>query len=165
MSFASLTSRDVAFRLLHRGAGAALAIAIMELLAHVAGEPLARVPFVTSIVLVIALPGTEPARPASVVGGHLASSLSGLAALWLLGPGEVASSVAVGLATVAMITARVLHPPAGIDAFLIASLSLPATWVLNPVLAGAVLLVGYAKVWQAAEVRIMSWLDHRLGKR
>lgn len=165
MSFASLTSRDVAVRLLHRGAGAALAIAIMELLAHLAGEPLARVPFVTSIVLVMALPGTEPARPASVVGGHLVSSMAGLAALWLFGPGEVASSFAVGLATIAMIAARVLHPPAGIDAFLIASLSLPAAWVLSPVLAGAVLLVGYARLWQLAEVRIMSWLDRRFGRR
>jgi len=123
----------------------------MELLARVADEPLSRVPFVTSIVLVMALPDSPPARPQAVIGGHMFSCAAGLLAVWTLGPGEQAVAVALGLSLLFMLTFDVLHPPAGIDAFLIAVFGLPPTWVLSPVLVGALFLVGYAKVWSAGE--------------
>ena len=55
----------------YRALGASIAIGIMELLAGLAGEALWRVPFVTSIVLVMALPTSKPAQSRSIVGGHL----------------------------------------------------------------------------------------------
>lgn len=136
---------------LYRATGAGIAIALMELLARVAEEPLARVPFVTSIVLVMALPDSPPARPYAVIGGHMLSCLAGLLAVWTLGPGEGAIAVALGLSLLFMLSFDALHPPAGIDAFLIAAFGLPLFWVLSPVLVGAVFLVGYAKVWSAGE--------------
>ena len=136
---------------LYRAIGAAIAIAIMEGLARLAGEPLPRVPFVTSIVLVMALPGTEGARPRAVIGGHVLSALSGFVALAMLGAGEPAAAVAVGLAVLLMQAARAMHPPAGIGAMLVAAQGLPATWILSPVLAGAVLLVGYSAFWSGLE--------------
>jgi CBS-domain-containing membrane protein len=138
----------------YRAVGAGVAIAVMELLARLAHQPLARVPFVTSIVLTMALPDSEPARPYAVIGGHLLSSLAGFAALWALGPGETASAVAVGLAALLMLTARAMHPPAGIDAFLVAGLGLTPGWVLSPVLAGAVLLAVFSRLWAAGERRL-----------
>jgi CBS-domain-containing membrane protein len=140
-----------------RALGAGLAIAIMELLARVAGEPLARVPFVTSIVLVMALPSSEPAEPRAVIGGHLLSAACGLICLWSIGPGGAASAAGVGLATFSMIAFRAIHPPAGIGAFLVPLYQLPAWWLLSPVLAGALLLTVYAKLWQKAE----RWLAAR----
>jgi CBS-domain-containing membrane protein len=134
-----------------RALGAGIAIAIMELLAALAGEPLARVPFVTSIVLVMALPSSEAAGPRAILGGHLLSSACGFACLWLIGPGETASAAGVGLATFSMIAFRAIHPPAGIGAFLVPLHRLPASWLLSPVLAGALLLTVYAKLWQKAE--------------
>lgn len=101
---------------LYRATGAGMAIAIMELLAGIAHQPLARVPFVTSIVMTMALPDSEPAQPYPVIVGHLLSCAAGLAALWSLGPGEVSSAGAVGLAALLMLMARATHPPAGIDA-------------------------------------------------
>ena len=136
---------------LYRATGAGIAIALMELLARVAEEPLARVPFVTSIVLVMALPDSPPARPYAVIGGHMLSCLAGLLAVWTLGPGEGAIAVALGLSLLFMLTFGALHPPAGIDAYLIAAFGLPLFWVVSPVLVGAVFLVGYAKVWSAGE--------------
>jgi len=136
---------------LYRATGAGIAIALMELLARVADEPLSRVPFVTSIVLVMALPYSPPARPYAVIGGHMLSCAAGLLAVWTLGPGEAAVAVALGLALLFMLTFGALHPPAGIDAFLIAAFGLPLVWVLSPVLVGAVFLVGYTKVWSAGE--------------
>jgi CBS-domain-containing membrane protein len=132
---------------IHRAVGAGLAIGLMELLAYWDGEPLVRVPFVTSIVLVTLLPQSEAARPAAIIGGHLLSAIAGLIALWALGPGEAATVVGVGLATLLMAATRLVHPPGGIDAFLIPAEGLPAIWVVNPVLIGAVLLAVFAGLW------------------
>ena len=148
---------------LYRAIGAAIAIAIMEGLARLAGEPLSRVPFVTSIVLVMALPGTEGARPRAVIGGHVLSALSGFVALSMLGAGEPAAAVAVGLAVLLMQAARAMHPPAGIGAMLVAAQGLPATWILSPVLAGAVLLVGYSAVWSGLEQAAIDRADRALS--
>ena len=126
----------------------------MEMLARVAEEPLSRVPFVTSIVLVMALPDSEPARSYSVVGGHMLSCLAGLAAFWMLGSGDAACAVALGIALFLMLIARALHPPAGINAFLIAAYGLPVSWVISPVLVGSLFLVGYKRVWWLMEQRL-----------
>lgn len=116
---------------------------------------MARVPFVTSIVLALSLPDSEPAQPYAIIVGHLASCAAGLIALWCLGPGEAASAVAVGLSAALMLALRAMHPPAGIDGFLVAGWGLPASWVLSPVLIGAVLLAVFARVWTLGERRFL----------
>ncbi len=143
----------------YRALGAGTAIGIMEVLAIWAAEPMVRVPFVTSIVLAMALPDSEPAQPRAIIGGHLLSCLAGLLALLMLGSGETASALAVGLATFVMIASRTLHPPAGIDAFLVASYGLGLEWMLNPVLIGALLLTGFALAWRWGERRLFSPAD------
>jgi CBS-domain-containing membrane protein len=139
---------------LYRALGVGLAIGIMELLAHFAGEPSARVPFITSIVLTLSLPESEPAQAYAVIVGHLASCIAGFAALWCLGAGGTASAVGVGLSAALMLGLRAMHPPAGIDAFIIAGLGMPTSWILSPVLAGALLLVAFAKLWSLGERRL-----------
>lgn len=146
----------VYFIALYRAVGAGTAIAIMEALAVMAAEPMVRVPFVTSIVLAMALPDGEPAQPRAIIGGHLLSCLGGFITLYSVGPGETSSAIAVGLATLLMIATRTLHPPAGIDAFLVASYGLTIDWVLNPVLIGALLLTGFALAWRWGERRMFS---------
>jgi len=128
----------------------------MELLAALAHEPMVRVPFVTSIVLAMALPDGEPAQPRAIVGGHLLSCLAGYVVLVGVAPGQSASALAVGLATLIMIASRTLHPPAGIDAFMVAAYGLPFDWVLNPVLIGALLLSAFAFVWRTIERRLFT---------
>jgi CBS-domain-containing membrane protein len=153
-----MTSGSAAERLsiaLYRAFGAGLAITLMELLARLAEEPLARVPFVTSIVLVTALPDSEPAKARAIIGGHALSSLAGWLSHLLLNPGDMASSAAVALAALAMIATRTLHPPAGIDAFMIPAQNLSLDWIASPVLAGALLLAGFAKLWAAGERRLL----------
>lgn len=139
---------------LYRATGAGIAIALMEYLARVAEEPLSRVPFVTSIVLVMALPDSEQARPYAVVGGHMLSCVAGFAALWMLGSGDTACALALGLALFLMLMARALHPPAGINAFLIAAYGLPLSWAISPVLIGALFLVGFKRAWWQFERRL-----------
>jgi hypothetical protein len=96
-------------------AGGAVAIGLMEAFAASAAFPLFAVPFATSIVLVMGSPEAGPAQPRALVGGHLVSTLVGLAVLTLFGPGPWAAAVAVGLAIVAMQLTDTFHPPAGID--------------------------------------------------
>jgi CBS-domain-containing membrane protein len=140
---------------LYRAFGAGLAITLMEMLARLADEPLARVPFVTSIVLVTALPDSEAAKARAIIGGHALASIAGWLSHVLMGPSEMASSVAVALAALGMIATRTLHPPAGIDAFLIPSQNLSWDWIVSPVLTGALLLAGFAKLWAAGERHLL----------
>jgi CBS-domain-containing membrane protein len=135
----------------YRAVGAATAIGMMEMLADVAGQPLVRVPFVTSIVLVMALPDSEAATPRAIVGGHLISSGCGIFCSWILGPGEASSAVAVGAATFFMIASGAVHPPAGIDAFLVPVYELPTSWLINPVLLGSLLLAAFGELWRFGE--------------
>jgi CBS-domain-containing membrane protein len=140
---------------LYRALGASLAIALMEALADIAQEPISRVPFVTSIVLVMALPDSAPAQPRALIGGHMLSCLAGWLCLTALGPGDMASAVAVGLASLAMISMGTLHPPAGLDAFLIATQGPSLRWIINPVLIGTVLLAVYARLWAVGEYKLL----------
>ena len=70
----------------------------------------------------------QPTRTGlTTIVGHLSSCAAGPAAVFLLGPGNTSSAFGVGVASFAMLALRAPHPPAGIDAFLVAAngLSLP----------------------------------------
>lgn len=138
------------------GLGGAIAIGIMELFSVVANYPLAVIPFATSIVLVMGSPNAEPAQPRALIGGHLVSALVGLAVLKLTGPQAWAAAAAVGLSILAMYVTGTFHPPAGINPLLIVSGGLPWTFVVAPVLAGALLLTLFSYVWHVI-VRRQRW--------
>jgi CBS-domain-containing membrane protein len=82
-----------------------------------------------------------------LIGGHLVSTLVGLAVLKLTGPGAFAAAAGVGLAVLAMYLTGTFHPPAGINPLLVISGNLPWTFLFAPVLAGALLLTAFAYVW------------------
>jgi CBS-domain-containing membrane protein len=144
------------------GVGAALAIGVMELLSAELNYPLAVIPFATSIVLVIGSPDAVPAQPRALIGGHLVATLVGLMVLHAAGPQGWAAAAAVGLAVLAMFVTRTFHPPAGINPLLVVSANLPWTFVVAPVLAGALLLTAFAFVWHRW-VRHESWPHHWLN--
>jgi CBS-domain-containing membrane protein len=138
------------------GVGAALAIGGMEWLSVASHYPLVIIPFATSIVLVIGSPEAEPAQPRALIGGHIVATLVGLAVLWLTGPQAWAAAAAVGLAILAMYLTGTFHPPAGINPLLVVSNSLPWSFLLAPVLAGALLLAAFAYVWHRG-IRRRPW--------
>ena len=133
--------------LLYRAIGAGLAIGIMEGSARLGHLETIRLPFVTSIVLTLFASESKSAQPYAVVTGHLVSSIAGVAALFCFGPGDAAAVLGVGAAASLMAGFRALHPPAGVDAFLIAQLDLPWSWIVNSVLVGAILLAGFSQLW------------------
>ena len=138
------------------GLGGAIAIGVMEWFSFAAHYPLAVIPFATSIVLVIGSPDVEPAQPRALIGGHLISALVGLAVLKLAGPQAWAAAAAVGLAILAMYVTGTFHPPAGINPLLVVSGNLPSTFLLAPVLAGALLLTAFSCLWHRG-VRRQPW--------
>lgn len=138
------------------GAGCAIAIYIMESSSALAAYPLAAIPFATSIVLVISQPNAPPAQPRALIGGHLISALTGLLVLAVTGPGTVPAAVAVGLAVLAMVLTDTLHPPAGINPLLVVSANLPWSFLLAPVLVGALMLAAFAFAWHRFVLR-NSW--------
>ena len=138
--------------------GGAVAIAAMEMLSTRTMFPLMAIPFATSIVLVMGAPETEPAQPRALIGGHLISTLVGLLAvhvagpgLWVAahvaGPGLWVAALSVGLAMVAMHLTRTFHPPAGIDPLVIVINEMPWTFLIVPVGVGALMLAAFALVW------------------
>ncbi len=136
--------------------GVAFAIGVMEWSSVVADYPLVLIPFATSIVLVVGSPDAEPAQPRALIGGHLVATLVGFAVLRVAGPQAWAAAVAVGLAVLAMYLTDTFHPPAGIDPLLVVSASLPWSFLLTPVLAGALSLTAFAYLWHRWILR-RSW--------
>jgi CBS-domain-containing membrane protein len=129
------------------GLGVAVAIGVMEWLSLASHYPLAIIPFATSIALVVGSPDAEPAQPRALIGGHVVATLVGLAMVKLTGPSAWAAAAAVGLAILAMYLTGTFHPPAGIDPLLVVSNGLPWSFLLAPVLAGALLLTAFAYLW------------------
>jgi CBS-domain-containing membrane protein len=132
------------------GLGGGLGIAVMSWLCQATGQPLFAVPFATSIVLVMSAPDSLQAQPRNIVGGHLLSAISGFIALWLLGSAPWAAAPAVGLGVALMVLTHTLHPPASINGVLIVMLAPPLTYLASPVLAGALILAGFAWAYHRA---------------
>jgi CBS-domain-containing membrane protein len=150
------SSRKLAAGIIAGAAGGAAAIAAMEWLSQWAAFPLMMVPFATSIVLVLGTPHAEPAQPRALVGGHIVSTLVGLAVLAVTGPSPWAAAGAVGIAMAVMHLTRTFHPPAGFDPLVIVVNGAPLSFLLVPVAAGALLLAGFAFAWHNL-VRRGSW--------
>ncbi len=142
------------------GVGAALAIGSMEWLSAEFLYPLAVIPFATSIVLVIGSPQLPAAQPRALIGGHVVSTLVGLAMVKSIGPQPWVAAVAVGVAVLAMMLTDTFHPPAGIDPLPVLA-NLPLQFLIAPVLAGAVMLTLFAFVWHRWLWR-RSWPEHWL---
>ncbi|MES2444267.1 MAG: HPP family protein [Pseudomonadota bacterium] len=67
----------------------------------------------SSAVLLFAVPSSPLGQPWQVIGGNMASALSGAVAVQLFGHGALAAGTAVALGVLAMSVLRCLHPPGG----------------------------------------------------
>ncbi|HEY0179314.1 MAG TPA: HPP family protein [Dokdonella sp.] len=103
--------------------------------------------FGASCVLLFGFPDVPFAQPANVVGGHLLCTLIGLAFLHVCGPSAWSLGLAVGLSIAAMMATRTVHPPAGSNPVIVFLAQPGWSFVLFPVLAGAVLLVLVALIY------------------
>lgn len=126
------------------GAGATLALFS---LAQWSGLAFVMAPFGATCVLAFALPDSPLSQPRSIVGGHLMATATGLAVATLLGVSPFAIALAVGLSITLMLATRTTHAPAGADPLLVMLATPDWSFLLTPVLTGALALVGVAYVY------------------
>lgn len=97
--------------------------------------------FGASCVLAFGVPDSPLAQPRSIIGGHVVSTLVGLLVLGTLGNSWWAGALAVGLALAVMQQTRTLHAPAGANPLVVLAASAPVSFLVTPVLTGAVVIV------------------------
>ena len=145
--FGAMRVSDIFNRVIVPSMGGMIGIACMVVFDKVTNVPLFMVPFATSIVLVMATPLSLFARPQNIIGGHLLSAAAGFAVLWLFGSSPWLAAPAVGLAIALMQLTNTLHPPAGLNPFIIVTLAPGWNFFFVPIMAGAILLVALAWVF------------------
>lgn len=130
--------------------GGAVAIGTLALLADLLTAALVLGSFGASCVLVFGYPDSPFSQPRNVVAGHVISTLTGLAFLHLAGPHWWSLALAAGSAIALMMASRTVHPPAGSNPVIV-FLGQPGWgFALFPTLAGALLLVAVALVYNNA---------------
>lgn len=125
-------------------AGAAAAIAAIVWLGEISGVPWLMAPFGATCVIVFGLPDSPLAQPRNVVGGHVVSALVGLVCLALFPVAWWSLAVAVATAVLLMQLTRTVHPPAGANPLVVMLAAAPWSFLLTPVLAGALTIVAIA---------------------
>ncbi len=123
------------------GTGGALAIATLAGLTDLGGWVWIAAPFGASCVLIFTAPEAPLSQPANVIAGHMLSTAIGLLAQTVLPASWWSTALAVGIAIAAMAALRVTHPPAGADPIVVMAAGSSWTFLLTPVLIGAVTLV------------------------
>jgi len=94
-----------------------------------------------SCVLVFVVWNAPLSQPRNIIGGHLISAFIGLAMYSLLGSNIVSISLGVGLTIFFMALSGVIHPPAGANPIIIILGGYSWSYLLMPVLIGAVIIV------------------------
>lgn len=123
------------------GLGGFSATLAMFSLADWSGAAFVMAPFGASCVLAFALPESPLSQPRNIIGGHLIATGIGLAMMSLFGTSAAMMALAVGLAIAAMLATRTTHAPAGANPLLVMLAGADWSFLVTPVLAGAVTLV------------------------
>lgn len=127
--------------------GAALAAAALAWTQDTSGLVMILGSFGASCLLIFAYPHSPFAQPRSVIGGHMIASLTGLVFVALFGANWWSMALAVGTAVALMLVCRVPHPPAGSNPFIVMLSGAGWDFLLTPTLAGALILVAVALVY------------------
>jgi len=108
---------------------------------NLAGFPLLIGSFGASAVLLFGANDSPLAQPRNLIGGHLVSSVAAVLIVTLWGSGPFAIAFGVGAAIFLMDITRTTHPPGGATALIGIQGHADYSFVLVPVLAGALILL------------------------
>jgi CBS-domain-containing membrane protein len=143
-------SRAAMRSILLAGLGGFIAIVALAFLGEGLKVVLLLGSFGASCVLVFGFPDVPFAQPANVIGGHFISTVIGLAALHGFGSYPWSLALAVALAIMAMMATQTVHPPAGSNPVIVFLANANWSFLVFPVLVGALLLVLIALVYNNA---------------
>lgn len=131
------------------GLGAFLAIGLLSFfdstMSHVA---LLMAPFGATAVLVFGVPDSPLAQPKNVIFGHLITAFVGIFFTQYIGVSPMTLALATGVAVSAMLVTKTTHPPAGANPLLIMLSGQGWTFLITPVLFGALIIVLVGKGMQ-----------------
>lgn len=142
-------------------AAAALLVTVSVFALHVvarsSGTALAAFPFATTLVLVCGAPASPSSSSRAIVGGHMICGVVALCGHHLWPSSELATAGMVGVALAFMLALRCFHPPAGITPLIAAQFHPDWSFLLWPVLTGALLAALLARCLEPI------WLFRRSG--
>ncbi len=147
---ATLPARLPLRSILLAGAGSALAISSLGVLAAWTHEPLLLGSLGASCVFLFSLPESPFAQPRNVIAGHFLSSLIGLLFLKGCGPQPWALGLALGTAVIVMFATRTVHAPAGSNPVIVFLTQPDWSFLLAPTFLGAVGIVLIALLFHHA---------------
>ena len=110
-------------------------------LTNVTGTGWLMAPFGASCVLVFAAWNTPFSQPRNIIGGHFISTAIGLGLYELFGAEAWALALGVGLAIACMMVTKTTHPPAGANPIMVMLGGYQWSYLISPVLIGAVFIV------------------------
>ncbi|WP_027250739.1 HPP family protein [Photobacterium halotolerans] len=124
------------------GLGAAVAIGLLSLAENLTSAGLwLMAPFGATAVLVFGIPDSPLAQPRNVIAGHLLTAFIGVFFVSVVGVTPFTLALASGLAVSAMLLTKTTHPPAGANPLLIMLTGQSWSFLITPVLIGAVVMV------------------------
>jgi CBS-domain-containing membrane protein len=129
------------------GIGASIAIGVLSYFDHSFHDiALLMAPFGATTVLVFGVPDSPLAQPKNVIFGHLLTAFVGVFFVQFIGVTPVTLALATGLAVSAMLVTKTTHPPAGANPLLIMLSGQSWTFLISPVLIGAIVIVLFGKM-------------------
>lgn len=141
------------------GIGGAITIALLGLLSEISNSTLLMVGFGASCVLVFTVPEAPFSQPINVICGHVISALCGILVAELLPVEWWSIGLAVGMSIALMAMLRVTHPPAGGNPIFAMTSGQVLSYVLAPVLVGAVVVVVIGTIYhRATGTRYPNWI-------
>ena len=135
------------------GSGTFIAIGALGGLAAASGQPLVLGSFGASCVLLFGFPSGPFSQPRNVLGGHVLTTVVGLAFLAVFGPSWWAMAGAAALGAALMIVTKTVHPPAGSNPVIVFVGHAGWPFLFMPTALGAAMLVA------------MAWLFWRIRRR
>jgi CBS-domain-containing membrane protein len=130
--------------------GGVVAIAVIAASANWLSLVLVLGSFGASCVLIFGYPDAPFSQPRNVILGHFGSSLIGLMFLAAFGAHWWSLALAVGTAIALMMATRTVHPPAGSNPVIVFLTQPGWSFLWYPTLAGALLLVAVALIYNNA---------------
>ncbi|GIU46926.1 HPP family protein [Shewanella algidipiscicola] len=131
------------------GVGAFLAIGLLSFFDSTLSDvALLMAPFGATAVLVFGVPDSPLAQPKNVILGHLITAFVGVFFTQYIGVSPLTLALATGVGVSAMLLTKTTHPPAGANPLLIMLAGQGWTFLVTPVLLGAVVIVLVGKGMQ-----------------
>lgn len=139
------------------GIGASLAIGLLSYMdQNLSDVALLMAPFGATVVIVFGLPDSPLAQAKNVIFGHLITAFISIFFVQFIGVSPLYLAMATGLGVSAMLLTKTTHPPAGANPILIMLSAQSWSFLVTPVLIGAVVIVLLGKLMKTAKIKLTS---------